>query len=569
MNSGFQSIGTSTDAFFTLKLHRGDGMLLLAMNWRQGIPPRDFVGFGIQYREPGGTRFFDLKNRLGFLTKDGKIDTSQLSTMRSPIQKFRWVHFPRNAEMEGNFTYRVTPVFMNETAELSYGAYQEAQISLRRETYPGQLNVSFTRGFVSSQAFVDRYLEAGPIDTLLPPKADDGLKFVPTHPKATEALAWMGFEARREILALLDEAAADNAQVRVIAYDLSEPQIVNRLEALGPRLKIIIDDDGPHKPDHSGESQAAARLMASAGAANVKRQHMGKLQHNKVIVVEGPTLQKALGGSTNYSWRGFYVQANNAVFVQGASAIKPFKEAFDAYWQHDKVSDFAATPSALWHDLGLQGIDAKVTFSPHSQNNAQLKTIGEDVGTAKSNLFYSLAFLAQTGGEIRDAIEKAILSDTVFVYGMSDRELGGIELLKPDGNSKPVYPSALTKNAPSPFKEEPKGGGGTRMHHKFIVVDFDQPNARVYLGSYNFSKAADTSNGENLFVIRDRRVATSYMIEAVRLFDHYHFRIAKAEATKAKTVMALKKPPTDATTPTWFDEDYIKPQKIKDRLLFA
>ena len=45
------------------------------------------------------------------------------------------------------------------------------------------------------------------------------------------------------------------------------------------------------------------------------------------------------------------------------------------------------------------------------------------------------------------------------------------------------------------------------MHHKFVVIDFDKPTARVYMGSYNFSTPADTKNGENLLLIRDRRIA--------------------------------------------------------------
>ena len=59
--------------------------------------------------------------------------------------------------------------------------------------------------------------------------------------------------------------------------------------------------------------------------ANVKRQHMGQLQHNKTIVVEGPKVKAAVCGSTNYTWRGFFVQANNAVVLHGKNAIKPFR----------------------------------------------------------------------------------------------------------------------------------------------------------------------------------------------------------------------------------------------------
>ncbi len=303
MAGEFEVEGRDAKALFTLKLHRGDGMCLVAMNWKGGKPPDDFVGFAIEYKEPGGDKYFALKNRVGFPGAAGEVNPNRLSSRLSPIQKFRWVHFPRNAELSGEFVYKVTPVFMNEADELSYGEPQMAAIELRRETYPGLLNVTFTRGFVSSQAFVDKY-GSDSIPTLLPAKADGGLEFIPTHPRFQEALDWMGFESRSAILEVLDQAIADkDAQVRLVVYDLNEPGIVSRLEELGKRLRIIIDDDGAHGKPTSAETRAAKRLATSAGAENVKRQHLGKLQHNKTVVVNGPKVQAAVCGSTNHSWR--------------------------------------------------------------------------------------------------------------------------------------------------------------------------------------------------------------------------------------------------------------------------
>ena len=361
--SQFQVTGDNNDALFTLKLHRGDGMTLLAMNWKTGKPPKDFVGFAIEYKEPNGIKFFALKNRIAFAGFDGKVNSNILSTMLSPIQKFRWVHFPRNAEMSGEFVYRVSPVFMNTKDELSYGEPQQAAIVLQRDTYPKQLNVTFTRGFMSSQAFVDRYVKDGAIATLLPASASGGLEFKPTHPKAKEALEWMGFEARSAILELLDLAIADkNAQVHAIAYDLNEPEIVSRFEQLGSRLKIIIDDSSTHGEPGSSETKAAAHITETAGAINVKRQHMNSLQHNKIIVVDGPTIKSAVCGSTNFSWRGLYVQSNNAIVVYGKKAIQPFINAFEDFWNNDKADGFSKTKSALWSDLKLTNINAKVAF---------------------------------------------------------------------------------------------------------------------------------------------------------------------------------------------------------------
>ena len=105
------------------------------------------------------------------------------------------------------------------------------------------------------------------------------------------------------------------------------------------------------------------------------------------------------------------------------------------------------------------------------------------------------------------------------------------------------------------------------MHHKFVVIDFDKPTARVYFGSYNFSIPADKRNGENLLVIHDRRVAVSYTVEALRIFDHYHFRVVQKEARKAQKKLLLAKPPRKPGEKPWFDEDYTDPRKVRDREL--
>ncbi|MBC8124185.1 MAG: phospholipase [Candidatus Kapabacteria bacterium] len=571
MSASFRVLGKNAQALFTLTAHRGDGMCLLAMDWKKGRPPKDFVGFAIEYKEPGGEKFFSLKNRLAFEEPEGAVNANTLSTRLSPIQKFRWVHFPRNADMTGEFVYRVVPVFMNKLDELSYGEEQTVRIVLHRETHPGKLNVSFTRGFVSSQAFVDRFESKGAISTLIPSKSDEGLSFIPEHPDAAFAHEWMGFEARSVLLETLDAAIKDKkAMVSVVAYELNEPQILARLEKLGSRLRIIIDDDGKHASATSAESKAAKRLRASAGKGNVKRQHMGKLQHNKTIVVNGPKLQCVLCGSTNFSWRGLYVQSNNALVLRGKKAVARFEEAFADYWGHPKAP-FKKSASSMFTSIDMPGIDVSVGFAPFGAKNGMIDTIAADIAQkGTSSVMYSLAFLYQTPGAIAAALEKVTKSPKTFVYGISDRKVGGgLDVQIPDGNIAPVYPEEISAFMPEPFNKESSGGAGVRMHHKFIVIDFDKPTARVYLGSYNFSAAADGSNGENLVLIRDQRVATSYMIEAIRMIDHYHFRIAQSNAITAVKKLVLKRPPRTTTESPWWLEDYTIARKIRDRKMFA
>ena len=579
MSTAFQVAGGNSKAPFTLTVHRGDGMALLAMNWRHGQPPRNFVGFAIEFREPDSDTFWPVRNRIGFPGQRKKFSDPSIESTRAPIQKFRWVHFPGNAEKPGKFVYRVTPMFMDEGGVLSRGEAQTAPISLMRETLPGQLNVAYTRGFVSSQAFVQKFAPDRKLDKLVPSAAKTGLEFKPTHPKADEAHAWMGFEARSVIHELLDQAVKRNAQVRAIAFDLNLPEILAPLAKLKSRLKIIIDDSKDHKATTAPESKAAATLQKSAGAANVKRQHMGNLQHHKSIAVRGGGVNKVLLGSTNFTWRGFYVQSNNAVVVNSKKAVDDYFTAFDDYFKTERTPDFQGSGSAAgWHKLGVPGLNAMVGYSPHNTKNGLLTDLGKDIGKATSCVFFSLAFLGQmTKGPIGPALGKQIKSTKVHTLGIADAKVGagnlGVAVITPENKRRIVRSSALTGNAPAPFSTEPSGLAGqhgTRMHHKFVVIDFDKADARVYFGSYNFSEPADQQNGENLLMIRDRTVATSYMIEAVRLYDHYRFRTAQTDARgKGKKVLELQLPPKKSSEKPWWQKNWDDPIKARDRQLFA
>jgi hypothetical protein len=564
----FKVKGASATAPFTLTLYRGEGMVLAAMNWKNGTPPQDFVGFAIEYKKPQAATFSAVRS-----TKNFPGGAPNEKSTKAPFQRFRWVVFPYQSFSEGEYTFRVTPMFMDAQQVLRGGDPQEAPLELLRETYPGKLNVTFTRGFVLSQAFVNKYQDDGPIDTLIPDENDDPLTFVATHPEADEALPWMGFEARRAILDVLRDAINDpQAAVSVIAYDLNEPFIVDRLKQLGARLRIIIDDTH-HKDKDTGlqvghgvpgspESRVADMLP------NVRRQHLGGLQHNKTIVVQSPKPENnvVVCGSTNFTWRGIFVQNNNAVVLHGADVAAMFRTAFDSYWDSPKT--FRQSPSAAQlTPLPLAGIKGSVAFSPHSQANALLETIAEDIKSATSSVFYSLAFLYQTKGVLREAIEHVTNKAGVLVYGISDRPVGGLHVLDPEGNPVPVAPASLRAGLPAPFSEEPQRTGvGNYMHHKFVVIDFDKPKARVYLGSYNFSRPADEDNGENLLLFKDRRIATAYAIEALRIYDHYAFRASPQ--TAALGAQPLKRPPGPGEV-AWWDRYYTDEPAKRDRLKFA
>lgn len=273
--------GQNSKAPFTFAAYRGEGMSMLAMNWKNGTPPEDFVGFVIEYQEPQESKWWPIPNYMSFPGQAPPTgeDADSHSSRNAPIQRFRWIHFPYDVNVPGKFHYRVTPVFMKGGADgdhsLTYGEEQEVAIELMAETYPGKMNVAFTRGFISSKAFSKKYGPNGGVGTILPAKADEGLDFKPKDPEQEEkALSWMGFEARQVILSALDAAIKDTtAEVRMLAYDFNDPEIVLRLQKVGKRVKIIIDDSDSHGTENDAETKAAAMLAKTAGKENVQRQH--------------------------------------------------------------------------------------------------------------------------------------------------------------------------------------------------------------------------------------------------------------------------------------------------------
>jgi phosphatidylserine/phosphatidylglycerophosphate/cardiolipin synthase-like enzyme len=574
-----------------VKLWRGERMCLLGFDVE--APEPDLVGFAIECKSPGARGFVPLRNRIAFAYDrpvGEAVDGSRkfLST-EAPFQKFRWVHFPYEPKA-GAYAYRVSKMHMPRDARPIAGTAIELDISLDPVTYHDFVDVGFTRNFASSQAYADRY---GNASDIIPANADAGLGFA--KKTGTDVYDWLGFEAHDLIFGFLDAAIADPAvRLDVLAYDLNEPDIVSRLERLRGRLRIVIDDSGTvkdgkkkgHNAASSAESKAAARLRASAGAAHVKRTHFQNLQHHKVFIARrNGRATEVLAGSTNFSFRGLYIQANNVLVFRQPAVAALYARVFDRAWQHPET--FEDDPlAAKWHVVALEDKPAlHVCFSPHRSSDLSLNPVRGAIDQAASSVLYSVAFLNQIRSGPTKAAFDRLMTRPVFSYGVVD-EVGSLAVRKPDGSTGLVDFAYLANNAPEPFKREWSGGKGINIHHKFVVTDFSLPTAKVFTGSSNLAPSGESKNGDHLIMIEDRKIATGYAIEALRVFDHLHFRSrmkdalggkkpatgaggAAAEA-RAAGQLTLRKPTAISGKPAWFEQYYVPgSQRERDRQLFA
>lgn len=561
MSADFES--KTTFQGLTFKLYRGEGAALLAFDLAPDLATLDFVGFSIEVRYPGADHWGVLHNRLHFDYPPTPQRSRTFPSTEAPFQKFRWIHVPSEI-LPGLFRYRVTACYMQADGSLRKGVSVDAQVSLEAQTISDFVNIGFTRGFASSQAYGDRFDNE---TRILPPprsapRAYLDLDMVPFE----RNYQWLGFEARQLILQVLEQVASDpGLTLDALIYESKEPDILRRLEQLGPRLRAIIDDHGEQGRADSCESLSATRL--SAAGAQVKRLHFSSQQHNKVLIVrrDGKAI-RVLGGSTNFALRGLYIQANNVLLFDDATVAGKFAEVFDAYWTAPAA--FRKNPLAQqwWVVRDEPGSRVSLCFAPHADSALSLDPIATSIEQATSSVLYSIVFLNLINGKVRAALDE-LIQRALFSYGVAQR-VGKLAVRKPDGSVGLLPFAYLASNAPAPFRAEWSGNAGNMVHNKFVVTDFNGANPTVYTGSSNLAGGGEKNNGDHLIRIEDRKVAVVYAIEALRLFDHFHFRVNAGKLGALQT-LRLAKPPAAGEKP-WFDA-YYRPGHVKarDRELFV
>ncbi len=456
----------------------------------------------------------------------------------------------------------------------------ELPISLDPITYANFLDIGFTRNFASSQAYREQF---GNAPDVIPGDGEDALAF---QKKPGNVYAWLGFEAYDLLFSFLKGAVNDpTIELDVLAYDLDEPEIVELFKQMGSRLRIIIDNSiqknksgvkKGHGLDSSDESRAAGMLTS----AQVKRTHFAGLQHHKVLIAKRNGVAfKAIAGSTNFSFRGIYIQANNLLVFDNPDVAALFSQVFDAVFS--SPSGFKSQELARkWHAVALPDLpNLHLAFAPHSNPNLSLSPVGGAIDQATSSVFYSVAFMNQMKSGPTKAAFDRLIARPIFSYGVVN-EVGGMEIHKPDGSIGLVDFAYLADNAPPPFAAEWAGGQGINIHHKFVVTDFTLPTAKVFTGSSNLAPSGEEGNGDHLIEIDDNRVATSYAIEAVRVFDHLHFRdrMKQAKITTPTPTngtppkpLTLRKPIAISGDPKpWFAACYVpNSERQRDRELFS
>ncbi len=546
----------------TATAYRGVGSVMFAFSFAEK-PADNFAGFAIRRTPPKGKPYY-LPNRLNFATGITAATSPEKRTWtgsnEAPFQKFRWADFPK-VILPGTYEYDITPMYFKPNGKLQKGTAVPLEFKMAPENF-GNFEMGFTRAYISSQAYAEQFKNAA-----IRPKGKKTFDYdtAPYH----KQYEWLGFHARRLVFDFLNEALNDpTITLDVFAYDLDEPDVIRLLAKFGPRLRLYLDNASLHTSENAVEPLVQALLAGTAGNDNVKVGHFRRFSHSKVFIQKkNGVATKVLTGSANFSVRGLYVQANNILVFNDSSIAGLYEQAFEqAFTNPSKFG--AAEIASKWHEIKVANCpECLVAFSPHGDPDVSLKRVTDEVKKADHSVLFAIMELGG-GGSVLDEIRK--LSDrSVFSFGVT-QTAGDLKVFKPGSTKAQFLPFAyLTDKMPKNFQKEWSGGAGQVVHHKFIVVDFNDSDPVLFTGSSNLSSGGEKANGDNLLAIYDRDIATAYAVEAIRLLDHYQFRAAMKNATKDDP-LKLQAGGEVKKKRKWFESCYEDGHiKQQDRLLFS
>jgi hypothetical protein len=532
---------------FSLTAYCGDAAVLLAFNLEKDRMDK-LAGFAVKAvtpnKGPYATNEYWLKNRLNFkegvyrekkLTPDKWVDSN-----KAPFQMFHWVHFPSSGP--GQYRYIAYPCYFKaDGIELGKGA--PVDVDLNYTALPN-MELGFTRGYISSQAYADRFHNAGigPSEKTY----DFDTK------KYRKQYEWLGGHARKILFDFLGECVDDpSTSLDVFSFDFYEPDILKFLLKMKGRVRVFQDNAKLHTGSDATEPRVAEALKANG--AEVKAGRFHRLAHNKVMIMkkDGKPV-KVLTGSANFSLRGLYVQANSILTFDDPFIAGLYEEAFEEAFKDDKKFKYCEL-AGKWHDApGTGPASLSFSFSPH-KTAFTLDSVSDAIKAARSSVLFAMMETGG-GGPAIEALKNIADRENVLSLGTVQKK-GQLEMFKQGKQNGVASFSYISKNVPDKFQKEWSGGAGQSIHHKFVVCDFNERDPVVFCGSSNLAKGGETSNGDNLLAIRDADTANHFAIEALRLYDHYRFR-TKQEKSSSKAPMMLDD--TDGWVKPFYDKKDIK-----------
>lgn len=307
--------------------------------------------------------------------------------------------------------------------------------------------------------------------------SSDNIRIYFTEPGSRGA----GMDAR--LVEQIDNAG-ESIRAAVLALDLeSVADALIRAKARGVTVQVVIDSD---------YREEAALLAAKQAGIPVVEDGRKAFMHNKFVIIDDGLV---VTGSWNLTNSETFRNNNNILFITSRELAASYTAEFNEMFHGEQFG--AESPSETPNPVVMvDGVRIEVYFSPEDDVYSRLLPVVQ--GAQESIHFLVFAFTyddlaqimvdkKQAGLTVRGVFERRNVDAAGSVYSFLRR--GEVDVLI-DGN---------------PYN----------LHHKVIIVD----EKIVITGSFNFTKAAQTSNDENLLILHSPEIARLYLAEFEKVYQ--------------------------------------------------
>ncbi len=480
------------------------------------------------------------------------------TTAEWPVQKFTWKDL--TATRGETYRYRIVPMG-GEPGNLQPLGTELMTEPVAVTEKRGDFSAYFNRGILSTQALAHAL-----------PKGPSGqpdfkrLKGRIDQPGDPLRNALSG-QLREAMLGLFDRIEKEGGKLYLALYELTDPELEQRLLAAKDRVHLILSNTGVSDDENHPARQALHEAGVDITDRMVANGHIG---HNKFAVItdKAGKPQAVWTGSTNWTDTGLCAQSNNGLLVESPELAK----AYYAYWKRLQADDAEQGPAfrasnADALDLSADGgaTDVTLWFSPNTEQKTKTRTsetpgdmtdVFEAMEKAKEAILF-LAFQPGTPSIVDQAGEIQDQKPELFIHGAvtdpSAVDAFDTHLFHRTGSedaAEVVAAAAVQDQFGSWEKELLKASPSAHaiIHDKVVVIDPFSEDCVVITGSHNLGFRASYNNDENLLIIRgNRALAEAYATHVMDIYDHYRWRYTlQQKGSKAWTGLS--------TTDRWQDK---------------
>jgi phosphatidylserine/phosphatidylglycerophosphate/cardiolipin synthase-like enzyme len=235
--------------------------------------------------------------------------------------------------------------------------------------------------------------------------------------------------------------------------------------------------------------------LQSAGIT-IKGDARSSLHHDKFAVIDG---RYVWSGSWNSTDSGTTDDVQNGLIIDSVSLAQAYQREFNQFWSN-KFGTAKTKGGTNAHTVA--GAAIKVFFAPKDGCVSNIVSVAQ---SATSNNYFEVYTFTT------NAISNAIITNKnngLTVQGYMDNLSAGSS-------------SSMYKPLTNAFVDVLKDNYSGLLHHKVMIVDAGVTNnAQVVTGSFNWTKAAETENDENLLIIYSYDIGNIFYQEFLTNYGH-------------------------------------------------